>query len=165
MPRNKKTEDNQTEGEKKNSQANNKNYIFAVGRRREASARVRLYTKEEKIIIADKEYGKGSIIVNQKPVEEYFAGEVAKTIYTEPFRITNNLNKFITTVVVSGGGQKGQLGALVLGVARALDKFDKEKNHGVLKKRGLLTRDARTRERRKVGTGGKARRMKQSPKR
>ena len=64
-----------------------------------------------------------------------------------------------------GGGKKGQLGAVTHGMARAFDKLDREKFRPELKKAGLLTRDSRTRERRKIGTGGKARRKKQSPKR
>lgn len=69
------------------------------------------------------------------------------------------------TFFVQGGGKKGQLGAIIHGLARAIEKTDKETLRPILKKAGLLTRDSRTRERRKVGTGGKARRVKQSPKR
>src|SRR3989344_3507251 len=69
--------------------------------------------------------------------------------------------------VVWGGtpGKTGQLDAIILGLARALDKIDREKFHTALKKKGMLTRDPRVKERRKVGMGGKSRRRKQSPKR
>lgn len=132
----------------------NKDFIFAVGRRKEAVARVRLFAK-----------GNGELLVNQRPIHEYFGGEVAKTYYQQPLRLTDMLGKCTITVRVEGGGKAGQLDAVVLGVARALDKLNREKFRPLLKKKGLLTRDARVRERRKVGTGGKARRKKQSPKR
>lgn len=141
-----------------------KGYIFAVGRRKEAVARVRLYTEKE-ITINGFIVKRGEILVNNKPAEEYFNGNVAKVIYLEPFRVTNTINKFATTIKVRGGGKEGQLEAVVHGLARALVKFDKENFRSILKKKRMLTRDARTRERRKVGTGGKARRKKQSPKR
>lgn len=73
--------------------------------------------------------------------------------------------KFIFTIKVVGGGVNGQLDAMIHGMARALDKQDSDTYHDILKEGGYLTRDARVRERRKVGTGGKARRKKQSPKR
>lgn len=130
-----------------------KEYLFAVGRRREAVARIRLYSK-----------GTGKIIINDKPVEEYFSGSVNKTYYSKPFAVTNTLKKFDVTVRVVGGGLRGQLGAVVHGIARVLEKHDKALRPA-LKKAGLLTRDPRERQRRMIGTGGKARRKKQSPKR
>lgn len=136
-----------------------KDYVFAVGRRKEAVARVRLYPK------VNDSPKKGQIIVNEKPIGEYFSGEVAKVLYTEPFLLTNTLNKYGVTVKVRGGGKSGQLDAVIHGISRALQLLDKEKFRPILKKKGFLTRDARVRERRKVGTGGKARRKKQSPKR
>ncbi len=143
-----------------------KDFIFAVGRRREAVARVRLYHSPKKSILwEDKEIKKGEILVNKRPIEEYFGSGVAKVFYTQPFVVTNTLNKFIITVRVEGGGLEGQLGALAQGISRALAKLDAEKYRSLLKKHGLLTRDARTRERRKIGMGGKARRKRQSPKR
>lgn len=134
--------------------SNNKDFIFAVGRRREAVARVRLYPK-----------GTGEILVNEKPIASYFSGEVAKRIYEEPLTLTNTLGKCRITIKVVGGGKHGQLEAVVHGIARALNSYNKEKFRPLLKKQGLLTRDARVRQRRMVGTGGKARRKKQSPKR
>lgn len=131
-----------------------KEFIHAVGRRREAVARVRLYSK-----------GSGIITVNAKPVEEYFAGSVNKIFYLKPFTVTDTVGKFDITVKVEGGGLSGQLGAMIHGIARALSSLNKEKYRSLLKKQGLLTRDPRTRQRRMVGTGGKARRKKQSPKR
>ncbi len=130
---------------------------FAVGRRKTAVARVRLYAglpKEENLIL-----------INDKPIEQYFPGEVAKKAYIEPFRTTNTIGRFKVTVKVEGSGQSGQLGACILGFSRAIEQIDKDKYRPILKKRGLLTRDDRIRERRKIGTGGKARRQKQSPKR
>ena len=78
--------------------------------------------------------------------------------------LTNSLDRFAIVVKVNGGGKEGQLDAVSLGISRAMLKVD-DATRLVLKKEGLLTRDARVRERRKVGTGGRARRKKQSPKR
>jgi small subunit ribosomal protein S9 len=130
-----------------------KNYVYAVGRRRSASARVRLFK------------GRGENLVNGKPIEQYFPGVINKDFWTKPFDLTDSLGKYYVTVKVVGGGKKGQLGAVVHGIARAFAKADVEKFRPPLKKAGFLARDARVRERRKVGTGGKARRKKQSPKR
>jgi small subunit ribosomal protein S9 len=129
------------------------NYTYAVGRRRSASARVRLYK------------GRTPSTVNGVPFGDYFPGEVNKDYYTRPFEITETSGKYYVTVRVVGGGKKGQLKATVHGIARALAKLNPEDFRSPLKKADLLTRDPRVRERRKVGTGGKARRKKQSPKR
>lgn len=141
-----------------------RDYIFAVGKRREARARVRLYEDVKKYPAVEEKIQKGDIFVNGKKIGEYFGGSVSQAIYNEPFRITNNLEKYILSIRTSGGGNSGQLGAVVHGVSRVLSKMD-PKNRAILKKAGLLTRDARTRQRRKVGMGGKSRRKKQSPKR
>lgn len=130
-----------------------KTWTYAVGRRRTASARVRLFK------------GRGENLVNDKPISEYFPGDISEVVYMEPFKIADVEKKYYVTVKVVGGGKDGQLGATVHGIARVLNKVDREKFRPSLKKAGLLTRDARMRERRKVGTGGKARRKKQSPKR
>jgi len=103
--------------------------------------------------------------VNEKPITEFFTDEIMRHMYAEPFRVTNTINKYTVTVKVTGGGKMGQLKAVVLGISNALALVDEEKHRGVLKTKGFLTRDPRVRERRKVGTGGKARRKKQSPKR
>lgn len=131
----------------------NKNYTYAVGRRREASARVRLFK------------GRKESLVNGEVIGKYFPGDVMRTSWIKPFSLTETTGKYYVTVKVKGGGKMGQLGAVAHGTARALAEANPEKFRPVLKKAGLLTRDSRTRERRKVGTGGKARRKKQSPKR
>ncbi|MEK7534195.1 MAG: 30S ribosomal protein S9 [Patescibacteria group bacterium] len=157
MARDTKSEKNITEKE-----VAKKDYVFAVGRRKESVARVRLYPKDS--IVWGVEVKKGDIIVNKRSALEYFGSESEK-VFREPLIVTNTEKKFAVTVKAQGGGNAGQLGATILGIARALDQSDKEKFHSILKKRGLLTRDARVRERRKVGMGGKSRRKKQSPKR
>ena len=128
-------------------------YTYALGRRKTASARVRLFA------------GKGKTLVNGQPIEEYFSGEVAKALYQKPFVVTNTLGKYWATIKVVGSGKSGQLGAIVHGFARALDKENRELYHPALKAHKFLTRDSRARERRKPGLGGRARGKKQSPKR
>lgn len=130
-----------------------KDFIYTVGRRKESSARIRLYK------------GKGGSMVNGQYIEEYFPGEVNKVYFEKPFKLTDTQGKYYITARVVGGGKSGQLDAVVHGTARALVEENEEKFREPLKKEGLLTRDARVKERRKVGTGGKARRKKQSPKR
>lgn len=143
----------------------NKNYSIAVGKRKGAVARLRLYKDlKENLTIGEELVKKGDIFINEKKIEDYFKGLSAKARYEEPFKITNTLGKYTITVKVTGGGQKGQLDAYVHAVSRCLSLMD-EKSKQILKKKGFLTRDARVRERRKVGMAGKARRKKQSPKR
>jgi small subunit ribosomal protein S9 len=143
-----------------------KDYIFAVGRRRSAVARVRLFEKIQDGMTWNKsEVKKGDILVNEKPIAEYFSGDVSRFRYTEPLRVANAQNKYTFTIRVEGGGMNGQLEAAVLGIARALSALDPESYRGILKDKGFITRDARVRERRKVGMGGKSRRKLQSPKR
>ncbi len=132
----------------------NKDYYQAIGRRKESTARVRLMVG-----------GNGEIIINNRPVDDYFPGEMAKLIYLTPLKLTDSLNRFKITVKVRGGGLSGQLGATIHGMARAIEKIDKEKYRPILKKAGLMTRDPRAKERRKAGFAGKARARKQSPKR
>lgn len=141
-------------------------YYEAVGRRKSAVARVRLYLggKEKEINLANLKIKQGEIYVNKRPIVEYFPGEIAKNKYTQPLKLTENLDRFAISVQVGGGGKIGQLDAVVHGISRALELVDKD-YRPILKEKGLLTRDARVKERRKVGTGGKARRKKQSPKR
>ncbi|MFC1711332.1 30S ribosomal protein S9 [Patescibacteria group bacterium] len=129
-------------------------YLFAVGRRKKAIARVRLYTGK-----------KGEMIINDKLFSEYLKDEVSKTLLLEPLRTCNLIDRYLFTVKVLGSGKNSQLGAIIHGMSRAIVKLDEEKYRPILKKRGFLTRDSRMRERRKIGTGGKARRQKQSPKR
>lgn len=142
-----------------------KNYQFTVGKRKAAVARLRLYSdlKSEPEVDGIK-LVKGNVFVNSKSIEKYFSGQLAKAIYEEPLKITNNLEKFTITVKVEGGGQRSQLEAYVHALSKVLASMDEKSKH-ILKKKGFLTRDSRVRERRKVGMGGKARRVKQSPKR
>ncbi|MDP3998788.1 MAG: 30S ribosomal protein S9 [bacterium] len=142
------------EAVKKEKKVVQPSYYQAVGRRKTASARVKLQVS-----------GTGKFFVNRKPVEEYFSGEAAKKFYLEPLRLTNNLERFDIFVSVVGSGKAAQLGAVIHGLSRALATLDREKYRPILKKQGLLTRDARARERRKPGLAGKARKHKQSPKR
>lgn len=143
-----------------------KNYILAVGRRREAVARVRLYTAAStKITLDGNEAKKGDIIVNGKAISDYFKFAATAPTYNKLLVDTDISGKYIFSVKVAGGGQAGQVDAVVLGMARALDKLDKDKFHKSLRDGGYLTRDPRVRERRKVGNAGKARRKKSSPKR
>jgi len=161
MPR-KKLPENEIKEKKEVKQ----DFIHTVGRRKEAIARVRLYENvKTELLWGDLAIKKGDIVINGIPAEKYFSGEISKVQYTEPFRVTNTVDKFAITVKVQGGGLRGQLDALILGVSRALSKLDREKFRPILKKKGFLKSDARVIERRKIGTGGKARRKKQSPKR
>ncbi len=130
-----------------------KDYVFATGGRKTASARIRLFK------------GKKETIVNNKLIGEYFPGKVAKIIYTKPFQLTKTVGKYYATIKVRGSGKDGQLRAVVHGLARALDRENKNLYHQPLKKHKLLTRDDRMKERRKAGQMGRARKKKQSPKR
>ncbi|MCL4382694.1 MAG: 30S ribosomal protein S9 [Patescibacteria group bacterium] len=129
-------------------------FYQAIGRRKESTARVRLTVG-----------GKGEITINNRPAPEYFSGEIAKFAYLQPFQLTDNLGRFEVTVKVEGGGMTGQLGAVIHGIARAIEKIDKEKYRPLLKKAGLLKRDPRKKQRIKAGFAGKSRAKKQSPKR
>lgn len=140
--------------------------IHAVGRRKEAVARIRLYPLlgKKEITTSQGTFSKGQIIVNNKPIDQVFSQTWHKILYLGPFQITDTEGDFVTTIRVSGGGSAGQLEAIILGIARALQKHD-IKHHTILKKHGFLTRDSRVRQRRMIGMGGKSRRKKQSPKR
>ncbi|MBI2404678.1 30S ribosomal protein S9 [Candidatus Gottesmanbacteria bacterium] len=141
-------------------------YYEAVGRRKESTARVRLYVvNEESVAIGGTVREKGTMIVNDRPIDTYFPGEVYKKMYLEPFRTTNTVNRFVVSIKTEGGGLAGQLGAVIHGISRALVKVDKEKFRPILKKRGFMKRDPRAKQRRKAGFAGKARARKQSPKR
>jgi len=114
-------------------------YIWAVGRRKAAVARVRLYP------------GSGAITVNGRAATDYFGGrQVHQASVTEPLLLTGTRDRFDVTVRVLGGGVSGQAGAIRHGIARALIRFD-EDLRPVLKRARLLTRDARVKERKKVG--------------
>lgn len=152
---------------KKNNKSQKRDYIFAIGRRKSSVARVRVYQNiKTDLTWGDSPVKKGEILVNQKPIADYFLGDIARRLYTEPLRVTNaHQQNYTFTIKVAGGGPSGQLQAVIAGIANALDNLDAEKYRPTLKKKGFLTRDARVRERRTVGMGGKSRRKKQSPKR
>lgn len=137
----------------KPKKASKNKYINTVGRRKTATAICRLYQ------------GKGDLIVNDQPVKLYFPGAAAEAKYLKPLQLTNTLNKYRATFLVRGSGKNAQLEAVIHALSRALDKENPEEFHSLLKKAGLLTRDSRSRERRKVGQMGRARKRKQSPKR
>ena len=126
-------------------------FHYGTGRRKSAVARV--FMKP----------GKGAITVNGKPVDVFFARETGRMIVRQPLAITNNLESFDIMVNVMGGGESGQAGAVRHGITRALIEFDAAMKPD-LKKAGLVTRDAREVERKKVGLR-KARRRKQFSKR
>jgi small subunit ribosomal protein S9 len=107
--------------------------------------------------------GKGAIIINHKPIEEFFSRETGRMIVRQPLELTENLTSFDIMVNISGGGESGQAGAVRHGITRALIDFDADLRP-VLRKAGLVTRDAREVERKKVGLR-KARRAKQFSKR
>jgi small subunit ribosomal protein S9 len=127
------------------------NYNYGTGRRKSSVARVFMKA------------GTGKIVVNDKPVDEYFSRETGRMIVRQPLVLTDNLNTFDIMVNVSGGGESGQAGAVRHGITRALIEFSPEMKP-TLKVAGLVTRDAREVERKKVGFH-KARRRKQFSKR
>jgi small subunit ribosomal protein S9 len=124
---------------------------YGTGRRKSAVARV--YIKP----------GSGSIVVNRKPVDEFFSRETGRMLVRQPLELTENLTNFDIHVNVTGGGESGQAGAVRHGIARALVDYDASLKP-VLRKAGLITRDAREVERKKVGLH-KARRRPQYSKR
>jgi len=117
-------------------------YYYGTGRRKTATARVRLIPE-----------GSGVAIVNRKPMDDYFERPALKTTAMQPFKLTNTAGKFDLYVNVRGGGKSGQAGAVRHGIARALVQSDPELRL-TLKKSGLLTRDARMKERKKYGQKG-----------
>ena len=123
-----------------------------VGRRKRATAVAVLFQ------------GKGEITINGMSLEKFFPVAHEKWKISQPFVVTDQLGKFDATVRVTGGGRVGQLDSCSLAISRALVLVSEEFK-SALRQNGLLTRDPREKERRKVGTGGKARRQKQSPKR
>ena len=117
-----------------------------TGRRKDAIARVRLIP------------GKGQILVNKKPLEEYFPQEIQRMIIKQSLEITKTSDKFDIFVRVNGGGNSGQAEALRHGISRALLQAD-ESYRPILKKAGLLTRDPRMKERKKFGQKGARKRF------
>jgi small subunit ribosomal protein S9 len=127
------------------------NYNYGTGRRKSSVARVFIKS------------GSGKIVVNGKPVDEYFARETGRMIVRQPLQVTNHAASFDILVNVHGGGESGQAGAVRHGISRALIDYDAALKPA-LSKAGLVTRDAREVERKKVGLH-KARRRKQFSKR
>jgi len=126
-------------------------YYYGTGRRKSSVARVFL------------KQGTGTIIVNDKPVDEFFGRETGRMIVRQPLELTKSLGSFDIRVNVFGGGESGQAGAVRHGIARALIEYDATLKP-TLSAAGLVTRDAREVERKKVGFH-KARRRKQFSKR
>jgi len=135
-------------------------YFQAIGRRKESIAQVRLYTKKS-TDIAEEE--KALVVVNGMDYRKYFSDTNLWNIVESPLRKLKSLNRFKATVVVHGGGSRGQADAIKHGIARALVEFDLNFRKK-LKKSGFLTRDSRIKERRKYGHK-KARKMGQFSKR
>lgn len=126
-------------------------YYEGIGRRKTSTARVRLYP------------GTGSIVVNERSLEDYFPRETDRIKLLRPLNVTEAHDQYNVSVHVAGGGTSGQTGAVIMGVARALVEAD-EAFKTTLRKFGFLTRDARAVERKKPGLT-KARRAKQYTKR
>ncbi|MGK2853201.1 MAG: 30S ribosomal protein S9 [Microbacteriaceae bacterium] len=111
----------------------------AVGRRKQAIARVRLIP------------GSGTITVNSREFADYFPNKLHQQLINDPFKVLDLLGSYDVIARISGGGPSGQAGALRLGIARALNEIDRENNRAALKKAGFLSRDARVIERKKAG--------------
>ena len=126
-------------------------YYYGTGRRKSSIARVFIQP------------GKGSIVINNKPVEEYFSRYTSQMILKQPLELTENTSTFDIKVNVVGGGESGQAGAVRHGITRALMDYDLALKSN-LSKAGYVTRDSREVERKKVGLR-KARRRKQFSKR
>ncbi|MBV1776624.1 30S ribosomal protein S9 [Burkholderiaceae bacterium DAT-1] len=126
-------------------------YYYGTGRRKSAVARVFL------------QKGSGKIVVNGKPVDEFFSRETGRMVVRQPLVLTENAETFDILVNVCGGGETGQAGAIRHGITRALIDFDAALKPA-LSHAGFVTRDAREVERKKVGLHG-ARRRKQFSKR
>lgn len=124
---------------------------YGTGRRKDAVARVWLKP------------GRGAVVVNGRDQAVYFARHTQRLVLNQPFLIANRLGQYDVICTVTGGGLSGQAGAVRLGISRALQNYEPELR-GVLKKAGMLTRDPRAVERKKVGRH-KARRSKQWAKR
>ncbi|MEQ6897201.1 30S ribosomal protein S9 [Microbacterium sp. KR10-403] len=111
----------------------------AVGRRKQAIARVRLIP------------GEGKITINGRAFEDYFPNKLHQQLITDPFTVLDLTGSYDVVARIHGGGPSGQAGALRLGIARALNEIDAGNNRPTLKKAGFLSRDARVKERKKAG--------------
>lgn len=118
-----------------------KNFYYATGKRKSSVARTRLYE------------GNGKIEINKRPLEEYFPRETLRMIIDQPINLVNMSNKFDIKVNVTGGGLAGQAQAVQHGISKALQVYDPELRK-TLKSAGYLSRDARTKERKKYGQPG-----------
>ncbi len=127
------------------------NYYYGTGRRKNSVARVFL-TK-----------GTGKIVINDRPLEQFFGRETGRMVVMQPLKLTNHEGSFDVLVNVHGGGESGQAGAVRHGITRALIDYDAALK-SALSNAGFVTRDAREVERKKVGLH-KARRRKQFSKR
>ena len=116
-------------------------YYYGTGRRKSSVARVFL------------KKGSGKVVVNGKPIDQYFARETGRMVIRQPLELTNHVDTFDIMVNVGGGGESGQAGAVRHGISRALLVVDPT-FRPVLKKAGFLTRDARKKERKKYGQPG-----------
>jgi small subunit ribosomal protein S9 len=130
------------------------NYNYGTGRRKSSVARVFLKRAQR---------SGGSIVINGRPIDQFFQRETGRMIARQPLALTNHLETFDVHVNVTGGGESGQAGAVRHGITRALIDYD-ETLKTALSGAGLVTRDAREVERKKVGFR-KARRRKQFSKR
>ena len=120
--------------------ATNKSYYYGTGRRKSAIARVRIYP------------GTGQIVINGRSPEQHFGGRaVYERTVIQPFQVTDQVGRWNVMIKVAGGGTTGQAGAVAHGLARALVEADTALFRPSLKKAGLLTRDPRVKERKKVG--------------
>jgi small subunit ribosomal protein S9 len=117
------------------------NKFYATGKRKTSIARVWMSP------------GAGQIRVNLRSIEDYFSRDTLKLVAEQPLTVTNTQGQFDFYILASGGGVSGQAGAVRHGIAKALQKYDANLR-GVLKKAGLLTRDAREKERKKYGQKG-----------
>ncbi len=123
-----------------------KHYFWGTGRRKKAVARIRIRP------------GTGKILINKRPLEEYFPREVDRRSVQAPFQALRMLSSWDTWANVNGGGFTGQAGAVALGLARALVRAIPDQD-SILRDHGLLTRDARMKERKKYGQKGARKRF------
>ena len=123
-----------------------KEQIWATGRRKSATAQVRIKP------------GKGKYKINNKSIEDYFPSDAARGYIEQPLIATETAGKFDIAATIKGGGVIGQAGALRHGIARALTKYD-DTLRSVLKSAGMLTRDSRVKERKKPGQPGARKRF------
>lgn len=137
-------------------------YFESVGRRKESVARARIFLKPA--TVKSVSLSKGDILVNGKALKDSFSSVTDVAVIKKPLTLLEAEDRYAISISVVGGGVSGQKDAIAHAISMALIKVDST-YRPTLKAAGLLTRDPRIKERRKVGTGGKARRQKQSPKR